>query len=276
MVRSFLITASAVFALTIHIDAWTRSGAPPVGSSAASRPPSRSSEDLGLLQGRFASDYRPPAGLSLESREADIQELRKIRLRITELEAESSANNEKAVESFSGANDAERVKNKQSVQNKIWSEHAKLQSRALVLEQRYEKKLKEVTDTIIKGDQEILQKISERMKEGNTTVSQNEIAAVIGRFSMLDLESDVRNFLTDTKNTKRDLEILELKLDQSILGSYVALKNASQLNSQGFCAAVQKMKDQADCSKFPEENIPPLGPDSVREIIKNRRSGGGH
>jgi hypothetical protein len=100
---------------------------------------------------------------------------------------------------------------------------------------------------------------------------------VIGRFAMLDLQSDIRDFVTDAQNAQRDLQIVEMKLDQSILGTYVAAKNADLTQSQSFCSAVKKFSaEKSSCADAKPDFAPPIKNEAVEKYLNEKRSGGTH
>jgi len=273
----------AFAALSFSHLAFSRSGPKPGDASASYIPDVKKGEGWAWA-GTGATQYRPPAGLTTSKFEADVSELRRIRERtnivndkinriahVTDLEAKDGDR-----PLFAGSNNAERVKDQQRQVKELRAESENLQQRAHVLEDRYSKALKEAKANVAKTDAALLEKISSKVKNSPDTdikVSQDDAAAVIGRFAMMDLTTDVRDFLTDTKDAQRDLEILEMKLDQSIMGTYVAAKNADLTKSKSFCSAVQSFSAPGvDCQTAAADDFaPPIKNEPVEKYLNEKR-----
>lgn len=250
-------------------------GSPRAGSAAAGEFPK---DSLGLFEGRSITDYRPPGDLTASSWERDIGELRRIQERTSGLEKSLADTNARAVDSFAGSSDNEKLKNKQKELDKIRKDGSGLHDRAQRLEKNYQEELTRLQAKVEKTDSEVIEAIAARMNAGKADevkISKNDVSAVLGRFAMLDLRSDIRDFLHKSKDAQRDLQVLEMKIDQSILGTYVAMKNASLINSPSFCSAVQNFAKgtQMDCMKLPDDtSANTLPQDAVRDAMKSRRN----
>jgi hypothetical protein len=269
-------SAIAVFVL-VSIGASARgSRSIKAGSEAAGVAPTVKAEDLRWYEGKKATQYRPDG---LEIGEAELQELDSVEKAISKKAADLKQTNElhifRGQTELKGDNDDEMVADKTKKLKGIRDDLTELEKRRARLQLNADARLKKYKDEVLRSDSEVLDKISDKFKNGKetTTLTKDEAAAIIGRFRMLGLEGDIRSFLLRTKDAKRDLEALEMKLDQSILGTYVAMKTANLVHSKSFCAAVKQFKD-GDCASADPDFSAPLGPDSVNQFLEERRKNG--
>jgi len=245
--RNFVIKSlMSILIITTTISAWANSGKrPAVGE--ANRTQAAGTVQHNLFQGHAQQEYRSPIELTNRTMAADVSELRKASIELEDYKKRHAEINKGT------AKTQQEMNTKIADVKKIEREMAPLAQRISRLQANYDQHLNKLKEQINKSDADVLKNIQERMKgEKSITIDTSDVANIVARFAMLDLQSDVRDFLRDTDNVERDLQVLQMKLDQSLLGTYVQGKNRQLLDSQDFCTAVQAAtKAEASCIAKP-------------------------